>query len=178
MDIVNIYTRGILVSLGFGMQNVLGFDNALIAPLVLIVGFAVGFIMYNEFKVQVGGVIATPLLVLYVLRSPLSLIIFAVSAGLSYAVIRVLVNFTLMYGRRLFYLAAIVSITTTYMMLGLLSVPSPAYFSIIPAIIGYNLYRETESVERVSRSILIWLIEFAIIYAIAYTLYSIGGGLA
>ncbi len=128
-------------------------SNDYFVALVLLAGFGYGFILYNKFKVQIGGVIATPLLVLYILDEPLSAVVFLVSTIAVYAFLEILVETTLIYGRRLYYLGAIVSIISTYLLKNYLEIPQPAFFSIIPAIIGYNLYRESESVENLSRSI-------------------------
>ncbi|MEB3760130.1 MAG: poly-gamma-glutamate biosynthesis protein PgsC/CapC [Desulfurococcales archaeon] len=151
------------------------FKGDILTALILIIGFLIGFIVYSKFKVQIGGVIATPLLVLYVLNYPKSIIVFIIAVVMTYLVLEVLVETTLMYGRRLYYIGAIVSIITTYILMKYISIVQPAYFSIIPAIIGYNVYRESESVENLARSILIWLLEFLSILAIALVIISFEG---
>ena len=138
--------------------------------MVLLIGFGLGFLVYDRFKVQIGGVIATPLLVIYVLSSPGSIIIFLIATISVFLLIEFLVEYTLMYGRRLYYLGAIVSIIVTYSLRGVFNIPQPAYFSVIPAIIGYNLYRESEIVSKLRRSIIVWGAEFGAVLVAGYAL--------
>jgi hypothetical protein len=147
------------------------FTGDLLSALILVFGFALGFLFYSKYKVQIGGVIATPLLVLYVLCCPVSLVVFFIATVAAFATIELLVDTTLIYGRRLYYFAAIVSIIITFSLLRLFRIPEPAYFSVIPAIVGYNLYRESESVDNLARSIIVWLVQFASTLAVAYMLF-------
>ena len=145
------------------------------AAIILFIGFLIGFVVYSRFKVQIGGVIATPLRALYTIADPRSLVVFAVAAAASYATIEALVEYTLMYGRRLYYFSAMISIIATFALLRWFQIEQAAYFSVIPAIIGYNLYRESESAERLTRSLAIWLVEFASILTVAYLILGLLG---
>lgn len=135
-----------------------------LGALLLFVGFLLGFFIYSKYKVQVGGIVATPILALYVLREPISIAVFAIATAAALLAIELAVRRTLAYGRRLYYYSAFVSIPTTFFLARILGIAQPAFFSIIPTIIAYNIHREVESVHTFARSMFIWLCElFAII---------------
>ncbi len=137
---------------------------------LLLTGFAIGYLFYSKFMYRVGGVIVTPLLAIYTLSNPIFLLLFLVATSISYATIEAVVNFRLVYGRRLFYVSCFTSGVVTFILIYLMNVRHPLMLTILPGIFAYNLFSDVNSVSNVRKSLFLWSLEFSFLLIIGYVM--------
>ena len=129
------------------MENLFGMFQigTTIHYIILLVGFVLGFILYEKFGTRVGGVLAIPLAVVYCLAE-LKLIPVLIVATLMTSLIGYLIFRTfLIYGRRMLYIYAGTSIFFTIPLILLIGAEATVFMSIIPGLLAYNLHREMNS---------------------------------
>ncbi len=136
--------------------------------LLLLMGFAIGYLFYSKFMYRVGGVIVTPLLALYTLSNPIFFFLFLAATFISYATIEVVVSYRLIYGRRLFYVSCFTSGVVTFILVYLTNVRHPLMLTILPGIFAYNLFSDVNSVSNVKKSLFLWSLEFSFLLIIGY----------
>ncbi len=120
------------------------------ASVVMIVGLGVVAFLSQAYGYRLGGVMVVPLLVIYTLREPLSLVIFVTGTAAAWGVLWALREYTLNYGRRLFLAAvsvgAIATVAVGFAVSRLLPAQLPfenaeVIASIFPGVTAYNLMR-------------------------------------
>ena len=120
------------------------------ASVVMIVGLGVVAFLSQAYGYRLGGVMVVPLIVIYTLREPLSLVIFAGGTAAAWAALWALREYTLNYGRRLFLAAvgvgAIATVAVGFAVSQLLPTRLPfenaeVIASIFPGVTAYNLMR-------------------------------------
>ncbi len=139
--------------------------------LILAFGFLLGYYFYVKFKISPGGVLATPFLVLYTLEDPLIFIIFLVAFVASILSIEFFIKQFLIYGRRLFYIALLISLIISALLYITLNPEySTVFFSIVAGIIAYNSHKELVSGTSYRKITYVWFSEFIIIYIFGFIL--------
>ena len=142
--------------------------------LILSVGFVLGYFFYTRFKISPGGVLATPFLVLYTLEDPSIFVIFVLAFVASIFAIDFFVKRYLIYGRRLFYLALLISLVISAVLYIMLNPSfSTVFFSIIAGIIAYNSHKELMGGTDYMKITIIWFSEFILLYVFGFAIYSI-----
>ena len=142
--------------------------------LILSVGFVLGYFFYTRFKISPGGVLATPFLVLYTLEDPSIFVIFVLAFVASVFAIDFFVKRYLIYGRRLFYLALLISLVISAVLYIILNPSfSTVFFSIIAGIIAYNSHKELMGGTDYMKITVIWFSEFILLYVFGFAIYSI-----
>jgi hypothetical protein len=129
------------------MQNIFDLPQigTIVPYLILLVGFAMGFILYKKLGTRVGGVMAIPLAVVYCLAE-LKLIPVLIGATIITSLIGYLFfQLFLLYGRRMLYIYAGISIVVTMPLVLLVKANATVYMSIIPGLLAYNFHREVNS---------------------------------
>ncbi|HIQ12956.1 MAG TPA: hypothetical protein EYH44_00995, partial [Thermoprotei archaeon] len=127
-----------------------------------------------RFRISPGGVLATPFLVLYTLEDPSLFVIFILAFIASLYSIDLFVKRYLVYGRRLFYLALIVSLIISAALYMILNPKfSTIFFSIIAGIIAYNSHKELMGGAHYMKITGVWFGEFVIIYILGFIIYNI-----
>ncbi len=141
---------------------------------ILSIGFIVGFIFYHKFKTSMGGVLATPFVVLYTLDDPSLFIVFVFAfLGCIFA-IELGKNYFLLYGRRLFYLSISMSLIISAALFILLNPQfSTVFFSITAGIIAYNAHKELMANVHYLKLVYLWFLEFSIIYILGFIIVNI-----
>lgn len=149
---------------------------------ILLFGFILGFILYELTRYRIGGIVAIPIMVIYVLDNPVLLPIFLLSIGICLAGVQLIAERTLLYGRRLLYLNLAVSIICT----SILIFSTSLYFSIdlttltvgtiFPGIVAHNISRETFDLRNAMRSGGMMLGNFLIVMLFGLVLLRIAGG--
>ncbi|ERG90239.1 MAG: hypothetical protein J07HQW1_00257 [Haloquadratum walsbyi J07HQW1] len=117
----------------------------------MIIGLSLVAVISQVKGYRLGGVMVLPILAIYTLREPLSIIIFILGTVAAWCSLWALQEHTLSYGRRLFLSAIIAGVIATIVMGYILSVTLPsqlsfthgeAIASIFPGIMAYNFMRE------------------------------------
>ena len=149
---------------------------------ILLFGFILGFILYELTRYRIGGIVAIPIMVIYIIENPVLLPIFFLSIGLCLAGVQLIAERTLLYGRRLLYLNLAVSIICTSIMI--FSIGS--YFNIdlttltvgtiFPGLVAFNISRETFDVQNALKSGGMMIGNFLIVLAFGLVLIRIAGG--
>ena len=156
------------------MEHVLALDI-----LVLMLGFVVGYLYYIKFRTAVGGVIATPFLVIYVVKEPAIILSTGLAISLAVVALEIVHDRYLIYGRRAFYVAAFISMIvflSTYNWIG--TQISSAFTSLIGGIIAYNMHKEIVSNGDYLKPVLVWMAEFLTVIIIALIIYILAGVIA
>lgn len=122
---------------------------------ILLIGFVLGYIIYELFKVRAGGVIAIPLLVLYTLHNIYFFFAILLTSLAVFLILEFIFKKTAIYGRRLLYVSFILSIVVTTLVMILMGETSSAFVTIIPGLIGYNFHRENNSSQNIWKALAI-----------------------
>lgn len=117
-----------------------------IAYLILFVGFVLGYLLYELFKVRAGGVVAIPLLVIYTMYNVKIFFLILFLAIFIFLFLELIFKKTAIYGRRLLYISFGLSIIITSIAVWLMKEPSPVVFlTLLPGLMAYNFHREKNS---------------------------------
>ena len=144
--------------------------------IVLMVGFLIGYLYYIKYRTSVGGVIATPFLVIYVIRVPEIILSTGLAISLGLIALEIAHDRFLLYGRRAFYIAAFVSMIVflaTYNYVDIDARAVSAFTSLIGGIIAYNMHKEIVTNGDYLKPILVWIAEFITITVISIAIYFI-----
>jgi|SRR3989344_3607031 len=116
------------------------------AYIILFVGFILGYLLYELFKVRAGGVVAIPLLVIYTIYNLKIFFLILLLALLLFLLLELIFKKTAIYGRRLLYISFGLSIIISSIAIWLMKEPSPVVFlTLIPGLMAYNFHREKNS---------------------------------
>ena len=130
--------------------------------LILFVGFVLGYLFYELFKIKAGGVLAIPLLVIYTVSDVTLFFLTLFIAAIIFFILEFIFKKTAIYGRRLLYLSFGLSIIITSIAIALLKAPKAVIFlTLIPGLIAYNFHKEKNS-----QSGLLWPLILTDVYAI------------
>ena len=112
--------------------------------IILTIGVVTNTLFYKFFRYRAGGILAMPLLALYCLDSPKVCMVLIAIAIIVFIYIEFIFNSIVMYGRRLYLNACLVSIVlstiTFHSNLIHLTNTIPTYMTVIPGILAYNLH--------------------------------------
>jgi hypothetical protein len=149
---------------------------------ILLFGFIFGFILYELTRYRIGGIVAIPIMVIYIMDNPVLLPIFFLSIGICLAGVQLIAEKTLLYGRRLLYLNLAVSIVCTSMMIFSVSaflnidLTTLTVGTIFPGIVAFNISRETFDLPNALKSGGMMLGNFLIVLLFGLVLVTIAGG--
>ncbi len=150
-------------------------DHRLVLDIViLMVGFVIGYFFYMKYKTAVGGVIATPFLVIYVIREPAIILSTGLAISMGLIALEIVHDRFLIYGRRAFYIAAFISMIvflTTYNYIDIEARAASAFTSLIGGIIAYNMHKEIVTNGDYVKPIVVWISEFASTLVVGTILY-------
>ncbi len=158
--------------------------NTAIMLVTLLFGFIFGFYLYEMKRFKVGGVIAIPILVIYMLQDMIILPIFIVSAIACLVIARLIAEKTLLYGRRLLYCFLAISIVATSTIIAVTQhlfdplVQEMVVFTIFPGIIAYNISKESYDLNSAAESVFLVIVYFMVVYLFARILLMVTGGFA
>lgn len=115
-----------------------------VVTLVLLGTFLLlGLVAYERYRWRLGGVLVLPFLVMYSIGKPILLVVFAVSAAVTFLAGEFLHQRTLLYGRRLLVTHLVVALTASYATAFALGVAeSSIIFPLLPGLFAFNLHRE------------------------------------
>ncbi len=130
--------------------------------LILFIGFALGYLFYEVFKIKAGGVLAIPLLIIYTISNVRLFFLTLFIAAIIFFILEMIFKKTAIYGRRLLYIGFGLSIILTSAAIVLLKAPKAVVFlTLIPGLIAYNFHKEKNSPAG-----LLWPLFLTDIYAI------------
>lgn len=129
------------------MQNIFDIPQvgSIVPYLVLLVGFALGFVLYEKLGSRVGGVVAIPLAVVYCLVEPRLIPVLIGATIITSLIGYLLFRMFLLYGRRMLYIYAGISIIITIPLILIAGAKGTIFMSIIPGLLAYNFHREINS---------------------------------
>ena len=142
-----------------------------IAYIILFVGFFLGYLFYELFKIRAGGVMAIPLLVIYTMYNLNLFFLVLVLAFFIFLVLEFIFKKTAIYGRRLLYISFGLSVLITSLAIALFitgATPVVVYLTLIPGLIAYNFHREKNSSKDFLRSLALTDIYAILVMAIAW----------
>lgn len=121
----------------------------ILAALLLLIGLVAGITATQLWDLRLSGVVVIPLFAVYTLYELSSLPVLLVSVFVAYWGIDLVTSRTLLYGRRLLYVAILVGaivpllvvVTTSVFASIAYSIEMYALGSVLPGIAAYNLYR-------------------------------------
>lgn len=113
-------------------------DDFVIPSIILFLGFLISFFLYQRFRMRIAGVIATPLLAVYILVNPLTLPVVIAIVLVLFGILHWLYIRYYIYGRRLFLIGCAFSIVISAPILILLGLTNVIIITILPAIFAYN----------------------------------------
>jgi len=128
--------------------------------LPLLVGFVMGYFLYQKYMFRSGGVIILPLLAIYFIKFPLSFPMLLISTIISYIVLEIIYSRYIVYGRRLLYLALVISLISVLVFEEVLAVSIGWYAFILPGLFAYNLHRENNSTLNMLKSAVLSTVMF------------------
>jgi hypothetical protein len=149
---------------------------------ILLFGFIFGFILYELTRYRIGGIVAIPIMVIYIMDNPVLLPIFFLSIGICLAGVQLIAEKTLLYGRRLLYLNLAVSIVCTSLMIFSVSsflnidLTTLTVGTIFPGIVAFNVSRETFDLPNALKSGGMMLGNFLIVLLFGLVLVMVAGG--
>ncbi len=149
---------------------------------ILLFGFIFGFLLYEMTRYRIGGIVAIPIMVIYIMESPVLLPIFFLAIAICLAAVQIIAERTLFYGRRLLYLNLAVSIISTSIMIFAVSslfsmdLVSLTVGTIFPGIVAYNISRETIDARNALKSAAMMLGNFLIVLLFGIVLVMATGG--
>lgn len=126
-----------------------GGTSVILAALLLLIGLLAGITATQMWDLRLSGVVVIPLFAVYTLYELSSLPVLLVSVLVAYWGIDLVTSRTLLYGRRLLYVAILVgaivpllvAVTTSVFTNTAYSIEMHALGSVLPGIAAYNLYR-------------------------------------
>jgi hypothetical protein len=138
--------------------------------ITLIIGFALGYLFYSKFNYRGGGVLVVPFLVIYLIKFPLMLPFLIIISFINLFILNFLYSKYLIYGRRLLYLSLIIGIVGL-LIAGLFVPVNDWYPLLIPGLFAYNMHRELNNPITISKSVMISIIYFAVVFITALASY-------
>jgi hypothetical protein len=139
------------------------------AYIILFVGFILGYLFYELFKIRSGGVVAIPLLVIYTMYNLKIFFLILSLALLIFLLLELIFKNTAIYGRRLLYISFGTSIIITSVAVWLLKEPSPVVFlTLVPGLMAYNFHREKNSSTGLLKALVLTDIYAILVMAIAW----------
>lgn len=123
--------------------------------LILFIGFGLGWLFYEVFKVRAGGVVAIPLLVVYTIHNPLLFGIIIGIAIIIFIILQLIFHKFAVYGRRLLYLSSLFSILFTSITFLLMQERFSLLLTIVPGLIAYNFHKENNSPTNMMMSVIV-----------------------
>lgn len=171
------YTWPILLTNGADVATVFGFSTITGATIVgsigavaivVLVGLAIGELMRDRWGLKPAGVIALPIVALFALRAWWMLPLYAGIFALSYVAIQAIHRFTLLYGRALLSIAAVLGVLLgipAIVAFGLSDTVTVFFAGLIAGVGAYNLHSAAPA-DRPATVIVLPGV-FVVIYAVA-----------
>lgn len=130
-----------------------------LSAIVFAFSLAFGLGYYLVTNVSPGGFVVPGSLVVSLLEGPASLITILGVASLTYGIMKIIERFTILYGKRLFALALLLSTVIGLFAFELLHVEVPSLFPgdslgfLVPGLIVYQLMRQTAKATFISTGV-------------------------
>jgi len=134
--------------------------------LVLLIGFVIGYIIYEKNYYRAGGVLAIPLLAIYTIKFPLISFYMILVSAVIYILIDLITNRYLLYGRRLLYISLGLGFAFLFIFINWISIDIGWYPMVIPGLIAYNIYKESKNTIDLVVSIRITIIYLILMFII------------
>ncbi len=128
----------------------------------LLVGFIFSYIIYTYKKFRLGGVIAIPLLAIYTIKFPMIAVIILLSSILIFFILEFLMKYLIIYGRRLLYLAMVLSVLIMTLIEIFISKNPEWYAILLSGLLAYNYHREANSGVKITKSILFYFLLYLV----------------
>jgi len=139
------------------------------AYVLLFIGFILGYLFYELFKIRAGGVVAIPLLVIYTMYNLKIFFLILILALLIFLLLELIFKNTAIYGRRLLYISFGTSILISSVVIWILKEPSPVVFlTLLPGLMAYNFHREKNSSTGLLKALVLTDVYAILIMAIAW----------
>lgn len=128
----------------------------------LLVGFVFSYLIYSYKKFRLGGVISLPLLAIYTIKFPLIALVIVLSSVIIFFILEILMERIVIYGRRLLYIAMVLSVSIMVVVELYISRNPEWYALLLSGLIAYNYHRENHSGVDIKKSILFYFLLYLI----------------
>ncbi len=106
---------------------------------ILLLGFGLSFLLYSKYRIRAPGVIAAPLLAIYILENPAVLALVAGVAAIVYGASQIIYRRYFIYGRRLLMIMCALSVVISAPLIWNFNLDVVVFATILPALFAYNI---------------------------------------